>query len=241
VALKEPLLLRRLADARRAGFDAGRLNGLALALLARPWNPGGRVLIKPTHAALNVAADLIALAPAARGVVLYGPLEEFLISNIKKPPDTQAKVAELAERALLAGGLHQRLPRVALEPPDFLCGVALQWCAQLELAAQLLAGPGGERLRALRDVDLLADLGGVASRVAAWLRLDLPGTELALRVAAVSQRHAKQPDAAYDSQRREAEAGRLRQMFGADIASALRWAERNLFPAMRATELAPLL
>jgi hypothetical protein len=134
IALKEPLVLRRLADARHSGVPAGKLTGLSVRLLARPWTNGGHVLIKPTHVALNIATELLEAAPAARAVLLYGTLEDFLISNIKKPPASQQKVPELAERALLASGWHERLPREALAPPDFLSGVALQWCAQLELA-----------------------------------------------------------------------------------------------------------
>ncbi len=93
----------------------------------------------------------------------------------------------------------------------------------------------------MREVDLLADLGGSARKVADWLELGLPAEALAARVAEVGQRHAKQPEAEYGNERRAAEAAMLRERFGGDINQALRWAERLLFPAMRCTELAPLL
>jgi hypothetical protein len=241
VALKEPLVLRRLGDARHAGVDAGALTGLAVRLLARPWSVAGRVLIKPTHAALNVAPELLAAAPDARAVLLHGTLEDFLVSNIKKPPASQQKVPELVERALRASGWHERLSAAALAPPDFLSGVALQWCAQLELAGALLAGPQGARVRVLRERDLLADVPGTAGRVAEWLGWEFPRGVIEARAAEVAGRHAKQPDAAYGAERRAAEAAMLRERFGDDIDRALAWAGRLLFPAMRTRELAPVL
>src|SRR5688572_9854321 len=109
VALKEPLVLRRLGDARHAGWDTGDLPSTTARLLARPWNDGGGVLIKATHAALNIAGDLLDASPDSRAVLLTSSLDDFLVSNLKKPADTLAKVPELAERALRAGTLHARL------------------------------------------------------------------------------------------------------------------------------------
>ncbi|HEY4555061.1 MAG TPA: hypothetical protein VIG68_01300, partial [Lysobacter sp.] len=121
VALKEPLVLRRLADAREAGQDTDALLPQTVALLARPWQPRGAVVIKPTHAALNIAGDCLDATPGSRAVVLSSGLEDFLVSNIKKTPETQAKIPALAERALKAGTLAARLGPGAFAPPDLLC------------------------------------------------------------------------------------------------------------------------
>ena len=146
--LREPLVLRRLGDARRSAWAVDGLLEPAVRLLGRPWVPGGRVIVKPTHAALNVAGDLLDAASASRGVVLTSSLDDFLVSNIKKTPETHAKVPELAERALNASSFGTRLPAAALAAPDLVAAVALHWAAQREICAELLARAGG-RLRTL--------------------------------------------------------------------------------------------
>ncbi|MEV8693177.1 hypothetical protein AB0014_25765, partial [Klebsiella pneumoniae] len=95
-------ILRRLADARAAGWEIDGLVDVSVRLLARPWSADGSVIVKPTHAALNIAVDLMEAAPQSRGVLLSSDLEDFVVSNIKKTPETQAKIPQLAERALRA-------------------------------------------------------------------------------------------------------------------------------------------
>ena len=68
--LREPLVLRRLADAQFAQVAMDGLPERSIALLSRPWHPGGGVLVKPTHAALNIAERLLAGSGDSRGVIL---------------------------------------------------------------------------------------------------------------------------------------------------------------------------
>ncbi|MFX5622823.1 hypothetical protein ABTE00_21950, partial [Acinetobacter baumannii] len=81
-----------------------------------------------------------------RGVLLSSDLEDFVVSNIKKTPETQAKIPQLAERALRACSLGPRLPAAALAPPDLLAAATLQWAAQRELAIDLIERVGAARL-----------------------------------------------------------------------------------------------
>lgn len=236
VALREPLLLRRLADARWQQFPAEGLLAQGLGLLARAWHPGGKVLIKPTHVALGLMGEMVQALPNARGIMLTSTLEDFLLSNIKKSPETQAKVPELVERAMAAGTLGRRLPEEAYSPPDFLSGVALQWCAQRELLGDVLASAHGQRFRVLHDQQLLADVRSGAQACLDWLGWPVERQVLADRVAAIAGRHAKQPDRGYDAQVREREVQMLRHQFDEPVRAALRWAERLLFPAMHSVE-----
>lgn len=241
VALKEPLVLRRLSDAHDAGKPLGELPQLALRLLARPWAPGAAVLVKPTHAALNIAAPLLAAMPGARGVVLHSTLDDFLVSNLKKREETRRRVPRLAERALRASGLAAKLPRAARTPPGFLETVALQWTAQTALAQQVLAGAGPGRLRAVAERDLLADLPGVALACAAWLDLPVAEGAVRARAAAIGRQHAKDATLAYDPAARAQEAARVRARHGAALDTALAWARRHLLPLLASPELGPPL
>lgn len=235
--LREPLVLRRLADARFAGIAIDRLLPPVTALLVRPWTPGGAVLIKPTHAALALGADLLALLPAARALVLTSTLEDFLLSNLKKTAETQAKVPALVERAMAAGDLVDRLGPQAFDPPDFLATVALQWAGQQEVIGAWLMGEHAARLKVLQERALLAAWPDSVLEVADWLAW--PDDRDALRAHAerIGQRHAKADQRAFDAASREREADWLRAQYRAEIDRALDWAARHLLPAMRSPAL----
>ena len=233
VALREPLVLRRLADARWQRYPADGLLPQALALLARPWHDEGKVLLKPTHVALSLAREMADAMPAARGIVLTSELEDFLLSNLKKSPETQAKVPELVERAMAASTFATRLPEPAYAPPDFLSGVALQWAVQQELLGDLLAGSHAGQFRVLFDQQLLNDVGAAALACLEWLGWSVPGGAVQERVTAVGGQHAKLPGRQFSAEARAREARLLRDQFDAPVRLAIQWAERWLLPAMR--------
>ncbi|QGW66106.1 hypothetical protein GOY17_15015 [Lysobacter soli] len=229
VALKEPLVLRRLGDARHSGWSIDGLCDTTVRLLSRPWTPDGSVLVKATHAALNIAPDLLRASPESRAVLLTSTLDDFLVSNIKKTTETQAKVPELAERALSAGTLHQRLPAQALQPPDLLCAVALQWAAQRDLLAGLVRD-FGERVRVLDFATLADDPENVVVACARWWRMPSPEDALRLRAREVAHRNAKAMSVEYSAEQRAREARMVQERFGAELARARDWAQRFVLP-----------
>jgi hypothetical protein len=244
VVLREPLVLRRLGDARNAGWAIDGLLAPVVALLARSWGKDGSVVVKPTHAALNVGRELLAAVPASRAVMLTSALDDFLVSNIKKTAETQRKIPELAERALNAGTFARRLGAAALAPPDLLAAAALQWAAQRELCVDIFESAGGSRIRTLDASELLDD--PVATSVAAGAWLGYPPTAaVAAHAAGVARRNAKAPTVAYGPAEREREARALRDRHGRALAAALAWFERHVAPhmrdaALRFPELSPL-
>ncbi len=233
VSLKEPLILRRLGDGRFSGFDLADGPELSASLLARPWHEGGGIVIKPTHAALNVAADLMQALPRSRAILLHSDLEDFIVSNIKKSPETQQRIGLLAERALRATSLFSRLPPQAAHPPDFLCAAALQWSAQRELCLDTIRATGDDRIRTLDAKLLYADPGQVATRSQQWLGLPASVREVAVRASAVAAWNAKAIQLPYDFETRKREAAQLRNRYGPLITRALEWAGQTLLPSMR--------
>ncbi len=234
VVLKEPLVLRRLADARHVQWDLQDLVPLAARLLCRPWDPQGSVVIKPTHAALNIATDLLDAVPKSKGVLLVSSLDDFLVSNLKKTHDTLAKVPVLAERALQAGSFQFRLPPAALAPPDLLAAATLQWAAQRELCADILASAGRHRLKPVDAATLLEDVAGVAWQCAQWMGLPVPQHLMQQRVAQVSGRNAKSVKVAYDAAHRRADVRVIRSKYADRLSAAHCWFEKVVAPAMRA-------
>ena len=233
VALKEPLVLRRLSDARNGGWSLDGLVAPSLALLARPWHPDAAVVIKPTHVALNIAIDLLAAAPDSRAVIVTSTLADFLVSNLKKPPDSQAKIPLLVERALRATQFRDRLSPAAQRPPDLICAAGLQWAAQQEEVRDVVDAVGPARVRVLDMDAMLGDLTAVVAQCSAWLELPLPAEGLAAHVGEVGTRNAKALDAPMDPQRRAYEAGIVVQQHRDALVRAGEWLQAHVIPAMR--------
>jgi len=238
VALKEPLVLRRLSDARKSRWPLEGLVEPTVKLLARSWHPDAAIVIKPTHVALNIAGDLLAATPDRRAMILTSSLDDFLISNLKKPPESQAKIGLLVERALRATRFGERLPALANRPPDMLGAAGLQWAAQREHVLDLALAIGGERLRVMDARQLLDDLADTVWKAAQWLQLPAPRDALIAHAIAVAARNAKALDVGYGPAKRAREAVEVAQHYRHELARARSWLAAHVLPAMRAAALA---
>lgn len=234
---REPLVLRRLSDARDRGLVVTPWMAPTTRLLFRPWHEAGTVVVKPTHAALNIAGELLAATPGSRAVALLSSLDDFLVSNIKKTPETHAKVPALVERAIAAGSLRHRLAGRAIEPPSLLAAVALQWVAQRELLVDIDAHAPG-RLLFMDDSRILADLADAARECLDWWALPVDIDALRARAMRVAGVNAKQTSATYSARQREGEAAQLARMFARELDEARAWFECEILPAIRPQALA---
>ncbi|MFQ5571889.1 MAG: hypothetical protein ACE5G0_19595 [Rhodothermales bacterium] len=91
LAYKEPFMIHQLSTAIRRARDVEKakqktpLMDVALALLGRTFSPSEIPVIKPTDSCINVARELLTEHPASAGLLLYGALESFLVSMLKRP------------------------------------------------------------------------------------------------------------------------------------------------------------
>lgn len=232
MVLREPLVLRRLADASGQQRLDQELFRAMVGLLGRRWVDDGRVLIKPTHAALNIGVELLLATPTARVLVLTSSLEDFLISNLKKTTETQSRIPLLVERALQAGTWHRKLPKEAFAPPSLIAAAGLQWAAQRELILEIAERVDGDRIRVLDAETLLADVPSVAAQAASWLQLPLDEHALLAKATALAGRHAKAETRVYGAAERAAEAAMVARAFEQDLRHSRQWVEKYLLPVM---------
>lgn len=233
VVYREPLVLRRLADARHEGRALGHWPVTCTNLLARPWTPGGRVIIKPTHASLNIAQALMNATPDSRALVLTSSLQDFLVSNIKKTAETQARIPALVEMALTAGEFHRRLPPQALSPPSLIAAAGLQWAAQRELLLDIAEQSGSNRVAVLDAEWLLADIDDAVNRAQAWWDLVADPKRRGARLAEVAHRHAKLGTREYGPQARAHEVALVSRLHAPTLQAANDWLQQHVLPAMR--------
>lgn len=157
-ALKEPLLLNDMIGWRRRGAggrDVAEVTDGALRLLARPFEPGEAVVVKPSNIVNGLIRLIMALRPDARALFLHAPLPVFLTSVAKKGLDGRLWVRELLI-GYRKDGLVQRLgidDETLLGLTD-LQAAAAGWLVQQAIFAELLPVLG-ERARSLDSETLL--------------------------------------------------------------------------------------
>ena len=234
LVLREPWVLRRLGDLKRGIIKQGQkwepqgpiLLDVALHLLCKTWSSTESVIIKPTHVSNNLAAELLALRPEAKGVVLHSGLESFLISNLKKQDETQQKMPTLARIFDLDAGYAKRFENFSVESIGMLQQAAVVWHAQMLAFQSLLAAPVGRRLRTLDSARLLADPRVAVQAAARFLGDPLPEAELTdILEGPTWKTHAKDPFSAYDRDAREQENRDIAAKHAEQIRYVMRWME----------------
>lgn len=157
-ALKEPQILNDMVGWRQRGANpaaVGQMLDHSLGLLARPFEPGEMVIIKPSNVVNGLASAMLSLRPDARAILLYAPLRSFVTSIARKGMWGRLWVRELLSRQLVDG-----LVDLGFEPRDYLLHTDLQaaavgWLAQQRLFAALQA-KWPDRVRSLNSETLVA-------------------------------------------------------------------------------------
>ena len=100
-SLKEPWIMRRLSDFKRAQkvplapTQWREMFTRNVSLLSKNYRGGRSTVIKATNVANNLIDDVMELMPENKLLYLYSSLESFLVSNLKKPAETQRKMPSL--------------------------------------------------------------------------------------------------------------------------------------------------
>jgi hypothetical protein len=159
MGLKEPLILNDMVGWRRRGADPrplGAMLDLVLTLLARPFEPGEAVVVKPSNVLNGIAPALLGLRPQSHALLLYAPLPDFLRSIARKGLWGRRWVREL-----FIGQLRDGIVDLGLGEQHYLDLTDLQvaaagWLAQHDLFARLIGRFGAERVRTLDSATLTA-------------------------------------------------------------------------------------
>lgn len=243
-SLKEPWILRRLADTKRAMPLAEdqwqELFQKYNALLSRDFSAGRSTVVKATNVANNLMVDVIKFMPASRILYLWSDLRSFLVSNLKKTAETQQKMPLLYKAFASDSDFRDRFGQHADASDTSLLHVcALIWVANLYSLQRLMQMYPDAPMSTL-EMDALLTEPRISLQKTSELFGHAPSQEeLDLMMHKdILQRNAKDPRQQYGDAVRREEAQKIDAANHAEIDAVIEWIdpvieELKLFDFMR--------
>ncbi len=247
--LREPLVLRALAEARRllgrpeavtdeAGWEVW--NDLLLRLLTRTHRPFDRTLVKAASTCNNLLEPTLDAHPESRAIALYVDLETYL-AGMLRPETSNALYSAAGVRARDLAHLGVEAPLHALTEPEL---AAVNWLASVLLYLDVLARRR-ELARRVRLTDFSAVLDEPRNRIEDLARFLFRDRDLASRLRGFDprllERYAMDQRYPFDPLQRQRELDANRHRHGESIARTLAWVEGLLSGHPLSDEVRPLL
>ena len=226
MGLKEPTILNDLVGWRQRGAEprllAEVLDGV-LALLARPFEPGEVIAVKPSNVVNTLAPAIMAMRPEAQALLLHAPLRTYLGSIARKGMDGRLWVRDLLVKQARDGAVRFNFGAEDLLALTDLQAAAIGWLNQQALFAEL-AARWGDRIRTIDSERLLTHPRAAMGSLFAHFRVPLgpEALEEVVRGPAFT-RHSKRADDAFDPDARAAEQQRDR-LFADEVDKVAIWA-----------------
>lgn len=225
MGLKEPVLLNDIVGYRRRGAaPAGVAERLdhGLHMLARPFVGDKAVVVKPSNVFNALVPLALTMRPTSNAILLYAPLQVFLVSVARK-----GLWCRLWVRELLEGLITDGIVDLGFEPHDYfrqsdLQVAAIGWLAQQRLFHQIVDRFGPERVASLDSETLTANPSNALKAAAMHFRLDVPDAERTTHTAFTT--HSKF-GGSFDTADRAAEYRAAGEAYGDEVEKVLVWAE----------------
>ena len=224
MGISEPVILNDMAGWRRRGADVrrhGMVMNDVLGQLSRAWGDGEAVVVKPSNVFNSLAMGALALRPQAKAVLLYAPIEEFLLSVARK-----GLWCRLWVRELLEGLLQEGMVDLGFEIKDYFRQSDLQvagvgWLAQQMQFHRMAKHFGPDRIATLDSETLTREPVAAVARVAAHFGLrDSNAADYANHPAIL--RNSKS-GGEFRPGERQADQLRAREAYGDEIEKAAEW------------------
>ncbi len=228
MGLKEPVILNDLVGWRHRGGEPRLIGSVlddALMLLARPFDNGEAVVIKPSNVCNGLAEAMLALRPDARALLLYAPLPIFLMSIAKKGMWGRLWVRDLMVKQLKEGFID-----LGLSDEDYLRltdlqAAAIGWLAQQALFQRMINDFGSARVFAFDSESLLTVPQDVIKKLSILFQIKLSDEAIYDIVSgAAFTRHSKFNDP-FDASSRISEQRETAAIYGKEIDMVVHWAE----------------
>lgn len=162
-SLKEPWILRRLADIKRqhAGTIPAEhwkmMVSTYVDLLAKQYKTGDSLVIKATNVANNLLYEVFCYWPDRPVLYMHSDVAAFLVTNLKKPADTREKMPGLLAGFFRDSDILTKLDVIQMpQTRSLLQTCALIWVANIYTLKQASTKYEAEQLYCLDMNTLLA-------------------------------------------------------------------------------------
>jgi hypothetical protein len=224
MGISEPVVLNDMVGWRRRGADVRRhamVMDQSLGQLSRPWGPGEAVVLKPSNIFNGLAMGALHIRPQSSALLLFSPIEEFLLSVARKGMWCRLWVRELLEILLQQGVVD-----LGFEPRDYFRQTDLQvagvgWLAQHMLFHRMASHYGSGRIATLDSETLTRDPAAAVAKVASHFGLGAQDLSSYSGHPAIL-RNSKSGDA-FERGERQMDQARARKIYGDEIEKVAEW------------------
>jgi len=231
LVLREPLVLSRLAHAKRKSADGDAALQLATrrvtGLCERSYL-GESLLVKPSNFANSLIDDLfpaVGKHPKRRAMLMTSGLQSLLVSILKKRTEAETALPGFLQALLQDSDYLQLAGLGAIDQLDLLQQSVLFWHCQRHFLQQRMAQAGADTFMILSMERFLSEPLAVLAEVSHFLQLGLPEQLLQQTVdSGAFRRHSKQKGQDYDPQLHHQEHQTTVARFRGEITAALEWA-----------------
>ena len=227
VGLKEPDVLINLANRLARSDDPANRQRLQLVLrlLARPFQPGETVIVKPSNFANKLIRPALESIPDARAVLLYSDLPTLLRSLVKRGMWGRIWGRKLFRSAGAWTTLNFGYgPDETFDLTD-LQVAGLAWLMQIHHFGEVVRSLNS-RVMTVESSGFLGDPAGTLGGVAGFFGLDLTPSEVGeIANGPVFSRHSKFSQRDYSIGEREAEHDAAVAAHGEEIDMVVKWVE----------------
>lgn len=228
LSLKEPFSVLNLsgfvraAQRETAGVDFKTLSQTTLGLLARPFKAGERTLIKPSNGANNLLPSILSEPGCGKVLLLYGPLEDFLVAVITGGEDRQTFIDGILDLFISDFGND-----LAIKDPDALGPLeraALAWGLQVRLFSEISKAADPSRVMTLNSATFLEDKAKTLSALNDFFDYGFTPSEIKETLAGPLLRtHAKEGQKAFRPDDHAKEKQEVLKNYATPIKEALVW------------------
>ncbi|HEX3677309.1 MAG TPA: hypothetical protein VHU79_07970 [Sphingomicrobium sp.] len=225
--LREPDVLINLANRFIRSDDASNRERLrlVLSLLARPFEAGESIIVKPTNFANRLALPTLELSPESRAVLLYSDARTLLRSILKRGMWGRIWGRKLYQSAALWSSLDFGFsPEEAFVLTD-LQALGLGWLMQMHQFGEL-ARRMGEKVAIVDSADFLADPARTLQRISRLFELKLDQSAIDEVVNGPTfARHSKFSERGYGRAERTADHRAAEAAHHEELEMVVKWVE----------------
>ena len=232
-SLKEPWILRRMADFKRSrartvpGSHWQEMFLKNVSLLSKNYSTGDAVVIKATNIANNLLEDVLTRMPDSRVVYLYSDLGSFLTSNLKKSAETQGKIPALYKGFCGDSDFLQQFKQFRNTSGfSFLQICGLTWLVNIYNLQAVMDNRQTKSFITLEMQSLLNTAENTLARVSSFFG-HVPDEKDRARMIHpdIMGKNAKYPRQSYSRDIKQAEANQVFERYGSEIETVVTWLE----------------